>query len=125
MKKVYEAPAVHLEQFVANEYIAACGDTEYGKYLFECNAGDLGLKKYPYEVYVDYRGNGRYTYRANYHACGAKHEADKTDDFYNGYMDDTRTPGNDNIKVIVWTDHGRDTHCTTELDRESWQTTKS
>lgn len=28
-------------------------------------------------------------------------------------------------KVIIWTDHGRNVHCTTNLNRESWETTKS
>lgn len=38
MKRVYEAPAVSLEQFAANEYIAACGDTGT-VYKFVCDAG--------------------------------------------------------------------------------------
>ena len=124
MKKTYVRPVMVSEEFTANEYIAACGDKNE-VYLFECNAGDKNLEDYPYAVYVDYTGWGYYTYRNNYHACGATHEASKTNTFYNGYMDDLRTQGNDNIPVIVWTDGNTDTHCTTELDINSWETAKS
>lgn len=37
-------------------------------------------------------------------------------------MDDERTKGNDKIPVVVWTEYGRDTHCTTELDMTKWET---
>lgn len=80
---------------------------------------------YPYNVYVDYRGNGNYVYRSNFHACGEKHRAESDSGFYKGYMDDTRTQWNDKIEVIVWTEYGRDTHCTTNLDMKSWETEKS
>ena len=36
--KNYVKPMMESEVFAANEYIAACGDTEYGNYLFECDA---------------------------------------------------------------------------------------
>lgn len=38
MKRAYVRPTMVGERFVANEYVAACGDS--GKvYKFECNAG--------------------------------------------------------------------------------------
>ena len=37
MKRAYVRPTMVGERFVANEYVAACGGTEYGKYKFECN----------------------------------------------------------------------------------------
>lgn len=123
-KELWVRPVTEVQQFEANEYVAACGDSGV-VYKFECNAGDKGLRSYPYEVYVDYNGNGNYRYRANYHACGATHEAESDSGFYNGYMDDERTVGNDRIPVIVWTEYGRDTHCTTELDMTKWETAKS
>ena len=39
MKRTYVRPTMVGERFVANEYVAACGDTEYGKYKFICDAG--------------------------------------------------------------------------------------
>lgn len=37
-RKVWRRPLTRVQQFEANEYVAACGDTEYGNYLFECDA---------------------------------------------------------------------------------------
>ena len=37
-KMTWTRPVTEVQQFAANEYVAACGDTEYGAYLFECNA---------------------------------------------------------------------------------------
>ena len=124
MKKIWSAPEAIAEQFAANEYVAACGDSGT-VYYFECNAGDKGLRNYPYKVYVDYDKDGTYEYRNNYHACGATHEAESDSGFYPGYMDDERTAGNDRIPVIVWTEYGRDTHCTDKLDMTQWETAKS
>lgn len=124
MRKEWVRPLTTVQQFVPNEYCSTCGES--GKtYLFECNAGDKDLKDYPYEVYVDYNGNGKYRYRANYHACGKTHVAESDSGFYKGYMDDERTPGNDRIEVIVWTEYGRNTHCTTNLNIDEWETQKS
>ena len=39
MKRAYVRPTMVGERFVASEYVAACGDTEYGKYKFTCDAG--------------------------------------------------------------------------------------
>ena len=39
MKSVYVKPVMISERFLPNEYVAACGDTEYGKYKFKCDAG--------------------------------------------------------------------------------------
>lgn len=124
MRKEWVHPQLMLQQFVPNEYVSACGDSGT-VYKFKCNAGELGLRNYPYRVYVDYNGNGNYQYRNNYHACGAEHEAASDSGFYKGYMDDERTTVNDKIPVIVWTEYGTDTHCTTVLDKSQWETAKS
>ena len=127
-KKIWTKPCATVEQFAMNEYIAACGDSGV-VYKFKCDAGDKNLWDYPYRVFVDYNRDGKddgpYEYRANYHACGETHEAESDSGFYNGYMDDERTPGNDRIPVIVWTEYGKDTHCTTALDMDAWETAKS
>lgn len=123
MEKEWINPSTIVQKFAANEYVAACGDSGV-VYNFKCDAGDKNLWTYPYKVYVDY-GDGIYRYRNNYHACGEIHKAKSDSGFYNGYMDDERTEGNDRIPVIVWTEYGRDTHCTTELDMKKWETAKS
>lgn len=132
MKRAYVRPTMVGERFVANEYVAACGDTEYGKYKFECNAGD------PYRRYnVYYKSdNGRNVYIAkngflsgaqfsSYHPCKATHAADTKDEFISGFIDDQSTRVDEKIPVIIWTDHGTDVHCTANLNRDSWETTKS
>lgn len=132
MKRAYVRPTMVGERFVANEYVAACGES--GKvYKFNCNAGDTGLPpwNYPYHVYADSNKNGRYDrsddYLGTYHACGAEHEAPSTDDFSNGFMIDTRW-GHDSTpqKVIIWRgESGDNIHCTTNLDMNTWETAKS
>ena len=58
MRKEWMEPVIEVQEFVANEYVAACGDS--GKvYKFECNApGEKDLWDYPYRVYIDSNGNG-------------------------------------------------------------------
>ena len=92
MKRAYVRPTMVGERFVANEYVAACGDTEYGKYKFTCDAGG-GVSG---DVYRE--SNGKPGFQKGYglfgyggdewlggdHACGTTHEASTTDDFQNG-----------------------------------------
>lgn len=134
MKRAYVRPTMVGERFVANEYVAACGDTEYGKYKFVCDAGG-GARG---DVYEETNGQpglqtGRggdkcltsghtifnYTY---FHACNKTHEADTTDEFLNGYYVPYRGSAQD---VIIWTEGGTNIHCTTNLKRDTWETTKS
>lgn len=131
MKKVWTAPEAIAEQFAANEYVAECGDSGV-VYKFKCDAGG-GKSGY---VYLETNGTpGLQTggqnadqYLSGYHACGVTHEAESTDDFLEGYYvvsgglfgEDTITP------VIVWRGPNNDnTHCTTILDKNEWETAKS
>ena len=132
MKKMWEEPKILVQKFMPNEYVAACGDSGV-VYNFECNAGS---RRESYNVYYD---NGRPLASSNgneewsapfpgYHPCGATHEAESDSGFYDGYMylqdwwgDNT---GN-RIDVVIWTDRGRDVHCTTNLDMDEWTTAKS
>lgn len=130
MKRAYVRPTMVGERFVANEYVAACGD-KGTIYKFECNAGDKGLKDFPYAVYVDSNNNGKYDkrdrYLNNYHACGKTHEASAKDGFLNGFMIDTRL-GDDSApqSVIIWRGKdGKNVHCTTNLNMDKWETVKS
>lgn len=128
MKKEWVRPLTIVDQFVPNEYVAACGDTNK-VYKFTCDAGGgtsgtvyletNGRKGLQQPSWVEWDPD---TYLSRYHACGATHEASTTDEFLNGYyvVGDTVTP------VIVWRGPNRDnTHCTTNLDMNSWQTAKS
>ena len=57
MKRTYVRPTMVGERFVANEYVAACGES--GKvYKFECNAPGGKLYYYPNS---DGKINGEYT----------------------------------------------------------------
>lgn len=129
MARSYRKPMMNVEKFVANEYVAACGD-ENKVYKFTCDAG--GGKSGT--VYLETNGKegfqegfgimgwGGDTYLSGYHACGKTHEASTTDEFLNGYyiVNGTVTP------VIVWRgEKGNNTHCTTNLDMNSWTTAKS
>lgn len=131
MKRAYVRPTMVGERFVANEYVAACGDTEYGKYKFTCDAGG-GVSG---DVYREsngkhgfQKGYGLFGYGGDkclggYHACGTTHEANTTDDFQNGYY---IPDGGGAVDVIIWRGkRGDNIHCTTNLNRDSWETTKS
>jgi len=127
MARSYRKPMMNVEKFVANEYVAACGD-ENKVYKFTCDAGG-GVSG---RVYLEtngkegfqpgFMGIGGDSYLSRYHACGTTHEASTTDEFLKGYyiVNGTVTP------VIVWRgEEGDNTHCTTNLDMNSWTTAKS
>lgn len=132
MKRTYTRPIAYVEEFTPNEYVAACGDSGV-VYNFECNAGS---RRNSYNVYYD---NGRplassngdeewYAPFTGYHPCGATHEAESDSGFYDGYMYLQNRWGDNTgnrIDVVIWTDRGRDVHCTTNLDMDKWETAKS
>lgn len=129
MKRAYVRPTMVGERFVANEYVAACGDNGT-VYNFVCNAGEKSKK---YNVY--YYKNGQKRYIAinipfvaqfyDYHPCDATHEANANDEFINGYIDDQETWKDEKIPVIIWTNNGTDVHCTKNLEISKWETAKS
>lgn len=124
MKRRYERPSAYIEEFTPNEYVAACGD--HGKvYKFECNAGE---KKY--NVYYFNNGQKKYLTKGGlfgsyYHPCKATHEAEEDTGFISGFIDDQSTWQDEKIPVVIWTDNGRDVHCTTNLNMKEWATAKS
>ncbi len=126
MKRRYERPSAYIEEFTPNEYVAACGDNGT-VYKFVCNAGE---KKKKYDVYY-YDQNNRKTYLVSkewgryYHPCKTTHEAKENTGFINGFIDDQKTPEDEKIQVVIWTNNGTNVHCTTELDMSTWQTAKS
>ncbi len=127
MKKTWNEPKILVQQFVPNEYVAACGDSGT-VYKFKCDAGggaegDVFTKDGRNLTRDDWWGTNYY------HACGTTHEAESTDEFIEGYF--YANGGNDNtrgytpVPVIIWTEGGTDVHCTTNLDMSTWETAKS
>ena len=132
-KRAYIKPVLESETFVPQNYIAACGDTEYGNYLFECNAGN---RKDGYNVffndgtpYASSNDNDEwYAPFTGYHPCYEKHKAATNSEFIDGYMYKQDRRGNNTgtrINVVIWTENRKNVHCTTNLDRESWEMAKS
>ena len=123
MKKAFTMPMIVVEQFVPNEYVAACGDMEYGKYKFICDA--------PAGTLYYYDNSGDATWLGNYYPCSDTHEADKSSEFPYGFVDrNGNRQEDDGERVIVWIERNRwgvikDAHATTKLDQDSWETTKS
>lgn len=131
-KQKWVRPQAIVQEFVANEYVAACGDSGT-VYKFECNAGS-SYKRYAVK---DSSGNiatisGKYmdggiSWKGEYyHPCGKTHEAPSNSGFLTGYhIDDASTPWDEKISVIIWTESNTDVHCTTNLDMSKWETAKS
>lgn len=122
-------PLTMVQKFEANEYVAACGDLNK-VYKFTCDAGDGKSGS----VYLETNGKeglqtgwGGDQYLSGYHACGTTHEAKTTDDFLDGYYVTSSLFGGTKVTpVIVWRGPNNDnTHCTGNLDMDSWETVKS
>lgn len=129
VKNVWVQPRTVVQQFVANEYVAACGDLNK-VYKFTCDAG--GGKSG--SVYLETNGQeglqtgwGGDQYLSGYHACGTTHEAKTTDDFLDGYYVTSSWFGGTKVTpVIVWRGpNNNNTHCTENLNMDSWETVKS
>lgn len=138
MKREWIRPLTEVQSFVANEYCGACGDSGT-VYKFTCDAGG-GVSG---SVYLETNGQpglqteGRNAdrYLSGYHACGTTHEAESTDDFLDGYyvtrkwVSDGWFDGHyetETTPVIVWRGpYGDNTHCTVNLNMDTWETVKS
>ena len=139
--KNYVKPMMESEVFAANEYIAACGDSGVD-YKFKCDAGD-GVYGSVYEetngipgLQTGSRGDtilARYSDgfwgESGFYACNKTHDAESDNAFVNGYYcekGDVKNP----ISVIVWKEprgwfQPDNSHCTTNLDKDSWETARS
>lgn len=146
MKNQYVKPEMHEEEFIANIYVAACGDS--GKtFNFECNAPVKG-NHWSYTGRYDkvyYWSNSKFnptsgnipsfgTYSGTkasslggYHPCTEKHPAGASTNFYLGYVDrDDDGKYDEGEGVIIWRGNKNDNvHCTKELDVDSWEVLKS
>lgn len=125
----WERPMTVVDTFVANEFVSACGD-KGAIYKFECDAPGGWLYYYPEsdgQIDGKHDRNEDAKFLGRYHPCHAKHEAPKTDGFYDGFVDynlnGKQDPGEG---VIVWRGlHQNNGHATTQLDMNSWETAKS
>lgn len=135
-KNVWVQPQTAVQQFVANEYVASsCGSGT--TYWFECNAGSKGtFANRVYEESNNVPGLqtelGGDTLRSiTYHACGDRHKVTKDEKFLTGYVQtwvsDDFLSGHwgEPQEVLIWTNHGTNTHCTTELNPEDWVVARS
>lgn len=134
-KKVWVRPVTEVQQFEANEYCAACGD-KWTVYKFKCDAGS---SRSSYHVYLngpdgiaetndDIDWSARSGRLRTYSPCGSTHEAPTQEEFPAGYMykvGDWNQNTGSRIDVIVWTENKTNTHCTANLDMNSWETAKS
>lgn len=129
-KKMYIKPVLESETFVPQNYIAACGDLNK-VYKFKCDAGGGRSGSVYLEtngkpgLQTNWRGGDKYL--SGYHACGTTHEAKTTDDFLDGYyVTSSWWGGTKTTPVIVWRGPNNDnTHCTENLNMDSWETEKS
>ena len=130
MKKEWVHPQTLVQVFAANEYIAACGDTN-NEYKFKCDAmgGITGAVFYSDGDDKFEPGFGDKLMGIGYHACGEKHTTKTTDVYTEGwYVTGYDAIKGDGIakKVIIWRGpEGNNIHCTTNLDKNTWETAKS
>ena len=121
-KKVYEKPMLTTEEFVPNEYVAACEHSESGAglYNFVCDAG-RGEKG---DIFLENGWNLTWGEDSYYHACDKAHQALTTDEFEKGYFyangGNDETQGYTRIPVIIWRGD-RDIHATENLNRDTWE----
>lgn len=124
MKKEYVRPMMVGERFAPDEYVAACGDTEYGMYKFKCDAPAGSL--YYYKQNGDAQLLGY-----SYHPCGNTHEAAVSSEFPDGFVDYNNNGTQDEGEaVVVWIERNRwgwvtNAHATTNINRDSWEVSKS
>ena len=129
MRQVYESPKMFVQEFVPNEYVAACGDVNK-IYRFVCNAGTYDTLL-GYDVYTNGEdgkpGTWDDVYLGGYTPCDATHDASTTDEFIEGYMrKDYGLIEGSKIDVIIWRGpDGKNIHCTTNLNKNEWETAKS
>lgn len=136
---VWKQPLTVVQKFAPNEYVAACGDSGV-VYKFKCDAGDgvygsvyqetngqpgLQTGGWKSDRRIATYNDSMFWGESGFHACGTTHEAESDSGFYDGYYcakGNTRNP----VSVIIWKgEHNDNVHCTTNLDKDSWETAKS
>ena len=130
-KRNYVKPVLSGEEFIPQNYIAACGDSGISAYKFTCDAPGG-----PLYYYKDGDGtiDGTYTGTGNatllgffYSPCNETHEASTTAPYYDGFVDRNYNGRCDSGEAcIVWRGPNNDNgHSTAQLEMDKWETTKS
>lgn len=119
----YKKPVLNVEQFTANEFIAACGDSVTEYYLFKCDAGN----DHSGNVYEDTNKNGTYDFYADknltfgfftsYKACKTTHLVKKGEEdgvFSQGWFQKNGSTKKE--PVVIWKGENNDNvHATSAL----------
>ena len=139
-KMTWTRPMAEVEQFMPNEYIAACGDKTDPVYKFVCNAGggangggwqetngEPGLQSEGkwvstgiFDGYWEYKADKRISSSSSsFHACDATHEVpvENVNQFLsNCYYKKAGSPDSAAIPVLIWRGLNNDNvHCCTGL----------
>ena len=143
-KKIYSKPFMVKEQFVPQDYVAACGpDSQFVTYLFECN-GTSNSSTNGYDVYLEDNGRAGLQIVLGggvfgdkkltgwlllpttwYSPCHKTHQVtvpkgtNIDDIFIPGYIvhsGATDLDKNDVVDVRVWTDNNTNIHTTRTLN---------
>lgn len=137
MRREYESPRMVVEEFEANEYIAACGD-ENRVYKFECTSDSGYIHYYPNsDGNIDgvYNGNGDPNKISSpFSPCNKKHESPVNSAYYDGFVDrNNNSRCDEGEAAIIWLEweksifgtYLKDGHATSNLNMNSWVTAKS
>lgn len=132
MKQVWSSPKTSFEQFVPQNYIAACGESGT-VYKFTCDAPGGALYYFPNNQAnttapsTGTRGTRIGGSWSSYSPCKVYHEAESNSGFYWGYVDyDSDGRMDSDEMVIVWRgENNNNGHATKQLDMTKWETAKS
>lgn len=127
-KMIWTRPIAEVEQFMPNEYIAKCEDTENHYYKFVCDAGSRNGNTVYFEknnvegLQIELGNGGDYYRTGSYYPCGEIHYAPLVNqDFIDGYILtglDVKDWKPEYYKVLIWTDNDTNVHCTKQLINE-------
>lgn len=154
-QQVWSSPKTTFEQFVPQNYIAACGDSG-ATYLFKCDAGGgttgtvyyetngveglqvpschCGNTKHESEYLLFFKqcstwGQGDDTYRtSSFHACVNDPDTKGVHEASStsDFINGYYVAGGVTTPVVIWKGtDGDNVHCTTALDINSWEIAKS
>lgn len=132
MKKEWIRPLTKVQQFLPNEYCSTCGQ-EKQVYKFVCDAETKwGSGLTGSTVYANgsdgISGTSDDVKLGSYKHCGTTHEASTSDEFISGYMikNVLGVPTGSRLNVIIWRgEDGKNIHCTTNLNKDSWEVDRS
>lgn len=121
IKEAWVSPETKVQQFMANEYVAACGKTPTGELIFKCDAAAGTLYYYPYGK------PGSSQYIGDYHPCNKTHYVSPSQaEIYKGFVDYgggwfgwPNGQEDSGEAVLVWRgESGRNGHATKSLSDE-------